>query len=719
MQIDGFSEFELIGEGGFATVYKCRQDEFDRRVALKVLNAPLTERTLPRFDRERRALGALSSHPNILTVFGSGITPDGRGFLILEYCPGGAIGGRITQHGPMPWQEVVETLIKLAEALGFAHEQGVLHRDVKPDNILTTQFVEPVLADFGIAWLTDDFRTTTGMVTASLAHAAPEVLEGQPASATSDIYSLVSSAYQMLTGLAPFRRQTDESPTPMIMRILRDPAPSLVPVGVPESICAVLERALAKPTSDRFQSANEFATALRASLDTALRAASISTEETAQSEGTSQPAAGSPSAVLSNTPTERDSVFRTERQGSIQDGSSPAPQTDSDVTVLRQVATPTNRLASVGPGDTSPPAIVTPPAVPTEPLAESTQAATNTDQVSPSQLPTRRKRRKTIATGAGVLAAVVAIAAIVVVDRNEEYVPSKVVATINVSERYGTGRLIAFSDHIYVASGDANYNGTVDVIDPATKKIKTIGVGREVTDFTTYKNRIYVADSMFGAISVIDPTTNTKIKTMKLTYHVNGITTHNNRLYVTDFYNYRVIVIEPSTGKTIKIIKVRKHPGMITTYNNQIYVLSYDRSNSVDVIDPTTNTVTKTIDISGWPLAFTTYNKRLYVAGTLDAKGDGIVSVIDLTTNTKTRTIKVGGDLTGVTAYNDRLYVTSQDKKGEGIVTAIDPTTNTTTASKTIKVGGYLTGITTYNNRLYVTSEDRKGEGIAVVKVIG
>src|SRR6185503_2859474 len=126
--IDGFSELAQIARGGFGVVYRARQDRFDRVVALKVLSVTdLSERDVERFDRECRAMGNLSWHPNVVAVYDSGITEDGRPWLAMELLEGGSYGDRIRRDGPLAWADAVSATIQVAGALGAAHAAGTLH----------------------------------------------------------------------------------------------------------------------------------------------------------------------------------------------------------------------------------------------------------------------------------------------------------------------------------------------------------------------------------------------------------------------------------------------------------------------------------------------------------------------------------------------------------------------------------------------------------------
>jgi hypothetical protein len=244
---------EEIGRGGFGVVYKAHQSRFDRTVAVKVLEqAQLDESGRQRFERECKALGALSGHPNVVTIYDSGFTPNaGWPFLVLEYLPDGSLGDRVDREGPLDIDQATELIIKICGALETAHRTGVLHRDLKPENILMGAYDEPKLGDFGIARVQGATVTATSTIWGSPAHAAPEIIEGKGASAQTDIYSLGSTLYVLLSGKLAFQRDTDESIIPVLARIATEPPPDLRPIGVPPAVWAVVERMMAKDPTTR------------------------------------------------------------------------------------------------------------------------------------------------------------------------------------------------------------------------------------------------------------------------------------------------------------------------------------------------------------------------------------------------------------------------------------------------------------------------------------
>lgn len=251
--IDGLDGAVLVGRGGYGSVYRARQPRLNREVAVKVLSTVLDPAALERFEREGFAMGTVSGHPNIVQVLDVGTTRDGLPYLLMPYVARGALDG----VGPLSWPEAVRYAVRLAGALETAHQAGVLHRDLKPANVLVSDFGEPLLADFGIARVSGGFQTTSGLVNASLPFAPPEVLEGKPVSVRADVYSLAATTHALITGRAPFPRRPDEELVALFLRISREDPEHLAAQGVPEPVCRVLARGMAKRPEDRPASAAE------------------------------------------------------------------------------------------------------------------------------------------------------------------------------------------------------------------------------------------------------------------------------------------------------------------------------------------------------------------------------------------------------------------------------------------------------------------------------
>ena len=263
--ISGLEDAAEIGRGGFATVYRAHQPAFRRTVAVKLLAAgELDDVARSRFERECQAMGSLSDHPGIVTVHDAGFTDDGRPYLVMAHMIDGSLSDKLAGFVPLPWPEGVALGVKLAGALETAHRADVLHRDIKPANVLISPYGEPQLTDFGIARIAGGHETKSGVVTASLPYAPPEVLEGHRPAPAGDLYSLGACIYDALAGSAAFLEATDESLTAMLKRILADRPPDLREHGVPSVVADVIEKAMAKSPAARQQSALELGRELQA-----------------------------------------------------------------------------------------------------------------------------------------------------------------------------------------------------------------------------------------------------------------------------------------------------------------------------------------------------------------------------------------------------------------------------------------------------------------------
>ncbi|MFD6057414.1 protein kinase domain-containing protein [Rhodococcus wratislaviensis] len=240
----GFEDAEEIGRGGFGVVYRCTQAALDRTVAVKVLTADLDEENRARFLREQHAAGRLTGHPNIVTVLHAGVTANGRPFIVMPYHAQGSLDERIRRHGPLPPDEALRLGVKMGGALETAHRLGILHRDVKPGNILITDYGEPALTDFGIAHIAGGFETASGIVTGSPAFTAPEVVAGEPPTPAADVYGLGATLFAAFTGHAAFERRSGEQLMAQFLRITAEPVPDPRVHGISEDVSAIVERAM-------------------------------------------------------------------------------------------------------------------------------------------------------------------------------------------------------------------------------------------------------------------------------------------------------------------------------------------------------------------------------------------------------------------------------------------------------------------------------------------
>ncbi|MBK9965340.1 MAG: serine/threonine protein kinase [Holophagales bacterium] len=254
-----------IGAGGMAEVWEAFDEGLHRSVAVKVVRDEIAGEAEfhERFIREAR-LAAQLEHPRILPIYDFG-TEGGVTYLVMPLLPGGSLKEQIS--GPMPADEAVEALAAIAAALDHAHSRGVLHRDVKPSNVLLDGSGSLLLADFGLAKNTavSSELTVAGMVVGTPAYMAPEQAVGRPVDARADQYALGIVAFELLTGRTPFRSESPFAILDKHLRVAPPPASSFVP-ELPPEVDAVLAKALSKKAQERFDSCRQMVEALAAAL---------------------------------------------------------------------------------------------------------------------------------------------------------------------------------------------------------------------------------------------------------------------------------------------------------------------------------------------------------------------------------------------------------------------------------------------------------------------
>ncbi len=247
----GFADAVEVGRGGFGVVYRCRQPGLGRSVAVKVLTVEM-EDNRARFVREQQAMAQLTGHPNIVSVLQVGQIASGRPFLVMPYCGQRSVADRIGELELLGVDEVLRIGVKMAAALASAHRLGIVHRDVKPANILLTDYGEPALCDFGIARTAGPgFKTVSGFFVGSPAFTAPEIINGDPAGPAADVYGLGATLFCSLTGHAAFERRDDEELLAQLARIAQQALPDLRDYQVPDDVASVVEQAMARNPADR------------------------------------------------------------------------------------------------------------------------------------------------------------------------------------------------------------------------------------------------------------------------------------------------------------------------------------------------------------------------------------------------------------------------------------------------------------------------------------
>jgi serine/threonine-protein kinase PknK len=690
-EIPGYEGLTEIGHGGFAVVYRAQDHQFNRSVAIKVLTGPLDAPARKRFERERRAMGALSRHPHCVTVYDSGFTADDRPYLVMEDMSGGSLRQRI-KDGPMPWSEVVAIGVKLAGALHAAHEAGVLHRDIKPENVLCSAYGEPKIADFGIARLEED-TLTSGMIFATPAHSAPELFDGTGPTRASDVYSLGSTLFTLMAGSAPFTRRNDEPAIAIVTRASQEPVPDLRPRGVPDAVFAVVEDAMAKQPDDR-PSAMEVGRRLR----DAQQAAGVEQTPMAVLAG------AIPAAVaLADAPAiaeERAAAGvlpRTPELGLPVVAPQPSREPPPSVAEPDRLPEPTPQVVAPEPSAERAPPVAEPEPSPKPGLSPQSREQPPTERerrvaAAPAPRRTRagtarrpeRVRLVVAAVGAVALAALVIAVALTRGDRSGDGGGDAASPTTAASRSVATT----------APAAPPTTDAPAPAAPPQTAP-QAIEVGEAPTGLALGDGSVWVGNFGDGVVSRVDPQRNTVAATIPLGGRVAELAASDSGIWVTNFAEGTVSRVDPATNSVASTAKVGGDPIGVAGDGQDAWVAS-SRDGTISRVTPGGQLASRT-RLGGTPLGVAVGERAVWVTN----RADGTLSRIEPATGQMVARIPIGGRPLGVAVGEGSVWVTNE---GDNTVSRVDPNTNAVVA--TTQVGRRPFRVATGAGAVWVTNRD-------------
>ncbi|MGI9602545.1 MAG: protein kinase domain-containing protein [Acidimicrobiales bacterium] len=649
--IEGIEEATAIGAGGAAMVYRARQPRLNRTVAVKVIQAVGDDASTRRFAREASALGQLSEHPGIVTVYDAGTTAAGQPYLIMQYCDAGSLQDELHRSGPLPVDEAVRVAGSVADALRRAHELGIMHRDLKPANVLIGNGGRHLVADFGIAALADSSAVVSTAVSFTPGYAPPETIQGDPATPASDVYSLGATLYALVTSDHPFAEDGESNIYTLIHRILNDQLDDTRQHGVPDAVASIIEDCTAKDPARR-PSMDELVDRLR------------SVDATAVSTASSGAA-----TFVAPDPVTGDTVITSEAPPTTTE--TPAT-TDSPVAEYHSDTDPSRPrrwwLVALVMGVVAAAAVVGVLATrDSDTGTAADQPGPTTSVVDPSVTPVDEVTVvESVTVGGAPQDPLLIDGSMWVSNRSEGIV--LVTDFENPSDPtvvdVGTGPLrpIVGEGLIWVANDD---DGTVSVIDPETKMVTaTVAVGDRPRPPATVNGRMWVPT--LDGVAVIDP------EAMEVSAEVTGLGARpqaplvaGNLVWVPDAGGDTVSVIDPPTQAVIQTLPVGARPLQPVAVNNQVWVPSEDDGN-ITVIDPESREVLATIPVGARPTKPVELAELVWVS----SRSDGTVAVIDPESFEVVETIDVGIDTSGLAVFGELLWVPIP---AENVVKAVDP----------------------------------------------
>jgi serine/threonine-protein kinase len=633
---------ELVGRGGMGEVFRAYDTQRKRTIALKLLSPGLSgdPAFTRRFRREAEVAARLTEH-HIIPIHDYGEI-DGRFFIDMRLVDGHSLGSLLS-NGPLPPTRAVDIITQVAAALAAAHRDGLVHRDVKPSNVLVS--AEPgrgtdlvYLIDFGIAGGgSSTALTATGAVLGTLDYMAPEQFSGRPADHRIDIYALGCMLHECLTATKPFPYEG----LPAQMRAHLDhppPRPSQYRSDVPAELDAVVARAMAKDPDQRYQSANELADDARATLT----------------------AAGSPvaSALLATPPIDQPSATVWQRDVAHSDG----------------------RDTYVAPAQSA-----IPPPTPARPA------------------PTFFRRRTTLVGAAIVLVVTLAGIGMIMKASHTTRAPG-VIATVTLPEQPFGVAVTPDGRHLYVSNGGAlsvvdTDSNTVTTTIPVTQNLSEVTVAPD--------GRHAYAASSGGTVSAVDTATNAVVATVKAfknytnNYGV-AVTPDNEHVYISNNGGGVVPVLDTASNTVTTMIEVGKNPTgvAVSPDGKRVYALD-GNTDLLTIIDAVSNTVSDTVRHGGQAdkIAITPDGRHSY----LSDNSNNAILLLDLTNNTVIKKIPVGANPIGVVVSQDGRYVYTANN-GANTVSMIDTESNTVSATLPVGQNPLGVAVSPHGDRVYATN---------------
>lgn len=260
--IDGLTDVSVVGTGGSSTVYRARQEALDRTVAVKVVHAAWSMDARERFEHEREVTGRLSGHLAVVPIFATGITKRGEPYLLMPFYERGSLFRLLQDRGPLPWREATFILETLAQTVADGHREGVVHRDVKPGNVMLTRHLQPRLADFGIT-LPAGVAISGSAIAYTPSYSPPEAFDPGTAEPTTDVYGLGATLWAMLAGRAPYTEPGERLDLEVVMDRSRRGGLQPPTADTPAPLVALMERAMATKPAERPADGGAFCAELR------------------------------------------------------------------------------------------------------------------------------------------------------------------------------------------------------------------------------------------------------------------------------------------------------------------------------------------------------------------------------------------------------------------------------------------------------------------------